>query len=199
MSRLLYRRSSGPAASLGLLALRLVMGAAFILHGWSKIQSPLSWMPADAPVPGFLQLLAAVAEFGGGILLILGLLTPLAALGLLCTMIGALLMVHFPNGDSFVMGDSTFELPLTYLSAALLFLLAGPGRLSADLRAVRLEAVERPRRAASSSRRPAPRGRNAVADRRPLIEAARSSNQHRVAEGEEAILFFVRLLVRLVQ
>jgi putative oxidoreductase len=132
MSRLLYRRSSGPAASLGLLALRLVMGAAFILHGWGKIQSPLSWMPAEAPVPGFLQLLAAVAEFGGGILLILGLLTPLAALGLLCTMIGALLMVHFPNGDSFVMGDSTFELPLTYLSAALLFLLAGPGRLSVD-------------------------------------------------------------------
>lgn len=132
MLRFLYRRSAGTGASVGLLVLRLVMGAAFILHGWGKIQSPLSWMPAEAPVPGFLQLLAAVAEFGGGILLILGLLTPLAALGILCTMIGALLIVHFPNGDAFVGGDSTFELPLTYLAAALLFLGAGPGRFSAD-------------------------------------------------------------------
>jgi putative oxidoreductase len=132
MSNVLYRRATGTGASVGLLALRLVMGAAFIIHGWGKIQSPLSWMPAEAPVPGFLQLLAAVAEFGGGILLILGLMTPLAALGLLCTMVGALLMVHFPNGDAFVQGDSTFELPLTYLAAALLFLLAGPGRFSAD-------------------------------------------------------------------
>jgi hypothetical protein len=65
MLRFLYRRSAGTGASVGLLVLRLVMGAAFILHGWGKIQSPLSWMPAEAPVPGFLQLLAAVAEFGG--------------------------------------------------------------------------------------------------------------------------------------
>lgn len=133
MSRFLYRRSAGTGASVGLLGLRLVMGAAFILHGWGKIQGGFtSWMPAEAPVPGFLQALATLAEFGGGILLILGLLTPLAALGILCTMIGALLLVHFPNGDAFVQGDSTFELPLTYLAAALLFLTAGPGRFSAD-------------------------------------------------------------------
>jgi len=129
MQRYLAPRSIGSAPSVGLLALRLVMGVAFIFHGWDKIQSPLSWMPAEAPVPGFLQLLAALAEFGGGMLLVAGLLTPLAALGLLCTMIGALGMVHFPQGDSFIGG---FELPLIYLVASLLFLLAGPGRFSAD-------------------------------------------------------------------
>ncbi len=130
MRRFLYFPATG-TASAGLLILRLVMGAAFVLHGWGKIQSPFSWM-GDAPVPGFLQALAALSEFGGGLLLIVGLLTPLAALGILCTMIGALALVHFPNGDAFVQGDSTFELPLVYLAAAVLFLLAGPGRFSVD-------------------------------------------------------------------
>ena len=130
MRRFFYCRSTRTTSSLGLLELRLVMGAAFVVHGWSKIQNPTGWM-GDA-LPGFVQVLPATAEFGGGLLLILGLLTPLAALGILCTMIGALLLVHFPRGDAFVGGESTFELPLTYLSAALLFLLAGPGRFSAD-------------------------------------------------------------------
>ena len=130
MQRFLYHRTTG-AASFGLLALRLVMGAAFVVHGWGKIQNPFGWM-GDAPVPGLLQALAALSEFGGGILLILGLLTPLAALGILCTMIGALALVHFPSGDSFVTGESTFELPLVYLAAALLFLFTGAGRFSLD-------------------------------------------------------------------
>ena len=127
MQRFLYRRPVGTPSSLGLLALRLVMGAAFIGHGWGKIQSPASWM-GDA-VPGFLQVLAAIFEFGGGILLILGLLTPLAAFGIFCVMTGALFLNHFPNNDPFIGG---YELPLTFLAAALLYLLAGPGRFSAD-------------------------------------------------------------------
>ena len=61
-----------------LLLIRLVMGYAFILHGWGKIQNPMGWMGPDATVPGVLQLLAAVSEFGGGIALIIGLLTRLA-------------------------------------------------------------------------------------------------------------------------
>lgn len=119
--------------SLGLLALRLVMGAAFILHGLPKIQNAFGWM-GDAPVPGILQALAAVAEFGGGIALVLGLLTPLAALGLAATMIGALGMVHVPAGDPFISTGQggSLELPLVYLASAVLFLLNGPGRFSLD-------------------------------------------------------------------
>lgn len=114
--------------SIGLLLLRLVFGIAFILHGWGKIQAPMSWMGPDAPVPGFLQFLAAFAEFGGGIAIILGALTPLASLGLICTMVVAV-FVHVGKGDGFVGG---FEPALVYLCISIMFLLAGPGRYSVD-------------------------------------------------------------------
>ncbi|MBC7533190.1 MAG: DoxX family protein [Oligoflexus sp.] len=114
--------------SIGLLLLRLVFGIAFILHGWGKMQAPMSWMGPDAPVPGFLQFLAAFAEFGGGIAIILGALTPLASLGLICTMVVAV-FVHVGKGDGFVGG---FEPALVYLCISIMFLLAGPGRYSVD-------------------------------------------------------------------
>ncbi len=119
--------------SLGLLALRLVVGSAFILHGWGKIQTPFTWM-GDA-IPGFMQALAAFSEFGGGIALILGLLTPLSALGLMGTMVGAMTMVHLPAGDPFVAkgpGQGSYELALVYLVSALAILLNSPGRFSVD-------------------------------------------------------------------
>ncbi len=59
-------------ASLGLLALRLLAGVALMHHGWSKIQNPFGWMGPTATVPGFLQALAALSEFGGGLALALG-------------------------------------------------------------------------------------------------------------------------------
>src|SRR5688500_4401142 len=95
----------GGAGSVGLLLLRLVVGAAFILHGWPKIQNPTAWMNAfagDQAPPGFLQAAAAVAEFGGGIAWVLGLLTPLFSFLIACTMAAALAMAHLPAGDPFV-------------------------------------------------------------------------------------------------
>lgn len=119
-----------------LLVVRVVMGVAFILHGWPKIQNPMGWMNAmgGEGVPSFLQALAALAEFGGGIALLLGLLTPLAALGIVCQMLGALFMVHFPMGHPFVSatGGPSYELPLVYLALAILLLVMGPGRWSFD-------------------------------------------------------------------
>jgi putative oxidoreductase len=124
-------------AAVGLLILRVVVGAAFVLHGWYKIGSPggmTGWMGPTAPVPGFLQAAAALSEFAGGIGLILGLLTPVAAFFLACTMIVALGMVHLPSGDPFVnpMGGRSFELAACHLAAVLALLLAGPGKLSLD-------------------------------------------------------------------
>lgn len=119
-----------------LLVVRVVMGVAFILHGWPKIQNPMGWMNAmgGEGVPSFIQALAALAEFGGGIALVLGLLTPLAALGIVCQMLGALFMVHFPMGHPFVAatGGPSYELPLVYLALAILLLVMGPGRWSLD-------------------------------------------------------------------
>ena len=121
----------------GLLIVRLVFGLGIMLHGWQKIQSdggPFAWMGPKSPVPGFFQGLATLAEFGGGLGIILGLLTPLVALGLICNMLVALFMVHLPNGHPFVGGHGgpSFEPAAGYLAVALLLLLSGPGSLSLD-------------------------------------------------------------------
>lgn len=122
--------------SASLLLVRLIMGSAFMLHGWGKIQNPMGWMGPDAPVPGILQFLAAFAEFGGGLALILGLLTALASLGLIVTMAVAVSMHMFVMKDPFVSmtGGSSYELALGYLGLAFLFLNAGPGKFSLDFK-----------------------------------------------------------------
>ena len=124
-----YRQDWAPWQSLGLFALRLVVGAAFVLHGWPKIQNPLHWM-GDKVSP-FLQLCSAVAEFGGGVALILGFLTPLAAAALAINMAVALLIVHFPQHQPFV-GKGSFELPLVHFAIMVALLGTGPGAYSLD-------------------------------------------------------------------
>ncbi len=120
--------------STGILLLRLLVGLAFMFHGWGKIQSPFEWMGPDAKVPGYLQMLAAVSEFGGGLAWMLGALVPLASFGLLCTMAVAVHKHAIMNGDPFVAkgGGVSYELASVYLCVALLLLLAGPGRFSLD-------------------------------------------------------------------
>jgi putative oxidoreductase len=138
MRGILYPSFVSGRGAFGLLVLRLVTGAAFILHGWPKIQDALHWMDrpnAPAPVPDWLQALAAYSEFGGGIALIVGFLTVLAALGIGCTMVAALAMVHIPHGDPFVAsgpGQSSFELAAVYLAIMIMLILVGPGVLSLD-------------------------------------------------------------------
>lgn len=126
------RLSAG--ASAGLLALRLVSGFAFMHHGFGKIQNPYGWMGPDAGTPGVFQALAALSEFGGGLAWMLGLLTPLASLGLACTMAVAAHFHAVVRGDPFVAkGPGTaYELAAVYLCVAVLLLLAGPGRFSVD-------------------------------------------------------------------
>lgn len=117
-------------ASLGLLIFRVVTGLALMVHGWTKIQNPLSWM-GDA-VPSWLQALAAICEFGGGLALALGLLTPVACLGIICVMLGAIFIAHVPKGGAWIGGKGSFESPAGYLAAAVMFFLTGPGRYSLD-------------------------------------------------------------------
>lgn len=121
-------------ASSTLLVLRLIAGTAFILHGWGKIQNPFAWMGPQAPVPGFFQLLAAIAEFGGGIAWVFGLLTPIASLGIGFTMAVAVLTHLAVMKDPFVSqtGGSSYELALVYLGVSLVFLAFGPGKYSLD-------------------------------------------------------------------
>ena len=129
-----YTDTVGQLGSVGLLLLRLVVGAAFLFHGWPKIQNPMGWMGPEAPMPGILLALAALAEFGGGLALILGFLTRLASLGIAAVMVVAVGMVHVPQGDPFVSrtGGASYELAAVYLACMILFLLLGPGRFSLD-------------------------------------------------------------------
>jgi putative oxidoreductase len=121
-------------AAMGLLLLRLFTGAALMMHGWPKAQKPFSWM-GDGPgsAPGFLQALAALSEFGGGLALVLGLLTPLACLGIICTMGYAILTAH--KGQPWITTNPKahpFEAASFYLALAVFFIITGPGALSMD-------------------------------------------------------------------
>lgn len=119
--------------SAALLLLRLVVGVAMMYHGSGKIQNPFGWMGPEGP-PAILQGLAALSEFGGGLALILGLLTPLAMLGLACTMAVATHFHAIIKGDPFVnlTGGSSFELALVFFTVAVMFIVVGPGKFSLD-------------------------------------------------------------------
>lgn len=128
-----WPEAASARASAGLLLLRLYAGAALMSHGRGKIQNPMHWMDgAPGAPPAVLQALAAVSEFFGGLGLMVGLLTPLAAFGIACTMAFATFK-HVSRGDPFVAhGGGSFEPALGYLVTAVLLMLAGPGRYSLD-------------------------------------------------------------------
>jgi putative oxidoreductase len=131
---LLVAPAPGWAVSTAVLLVRLVVGVAFVLHGWPKIQNPTGWMnEMPSPPPGIIQAIPAVFEVGGGTLLALGLLTRAAALALASVMVAALALVHIPKGDPFVaQGRPSAELASVYLSVSLLITAIGPGAYSLD-------------------------------------------------------------------
>ncbi|HXD87958.1 MAG TPA: DoxX family protein [Urbifossiella sp.] len=123
------------ASSTGLLIVRVVVGLAFVLHGWPKILNATGWMnEMPNAAPAFLQVAAAAIEFGGGILLIAGLFARVVGVLLVAQMAVALALVHIPNGDPFVgkPGQPSAELPCAYLAIALLEAIIGPGLWSLD-------------------------------------------------------------------
>lgn len=141
MANPLAPRITSGGASFGLLVLRLVVGIALCFHGWGKVQSMTSWIPEGmlSSLPEFArapwaQAFAAISEFGGGIALAAGVLTPLAALGVLGTM-GMAAYFHFMQGHPFVAsgpGQPSYELAVVFLAAALCILFCGPGKMSLD-------------------------------------------------------------------
>jgi putative oxidoreductase len=130
MRRWLYPDSVSVLGSAGLLLLRVPVGLAFLVHGWPKIQNPFGWMGPEVSVPAILQFFAAVAEFGGGLLLIPGLLTRIAGAGVAATMVGAMVLYHIPVGSPFIgiPGRASYELVIVYLACGLLLFLSGAGR-----------------------------------------------------------------------
>ncbi len=120
----------------GLFILRLGIGIMFMLHGFPKLKAgPEECLKLGGALsavgvnfaPVFMGFMAALAEFGGGILLILGLFTRPACLFLLSTMMVATMM-HLKNGDSFLKYSHAVEAGILFFS--LLFI--GPGKFSLD-------------------------------------------------------------------
>jgi putative oxidoreductase len=132
--RILGIRKFPVGVDIALLLVRLVVGIAFMHHGYGKIQHPMTWMGPQSTYPGIFQALSAISEFIGGAALALGFLTRIAAFGTICNMSVAVHLHLFTMGDPFVntTGGGSYELALVYLVISVLFLFAGPGIFSLD-------------------------------------------------------------------
>jgi putative oxidoreductase len=125
-------RTVGPrAADAGLALLRVIAFLMLVfLHGIGKVPPQEGFVGRVGglgfPAPELFAWLAAIAEFGGGLLLAIGLLSRPAALLLVVHFLFVVLIAH--AGDS--LADR--ELPIFFWTTALLYLLAGPGRYSLD-------------------------------------------------------------------
>jgi putative oxidoreductase len=124
-------------AEVGTLTLvRVVAGIIMTAHGWQKLTDIPGWQQnlaqTGVPAPEVLAYFAIAGEFLGGIGLILGLLTPLAAFGVACVMAVAIVAVHLPHG--LFAANNGFEYPLTMLALNLYFMARGGGPISLDAR-----------------------------------------------------------------
>jgi len=140
MLRKFLSTDNDPAA----LVMRLSLGLVFLAHGAQKVLGWWGGYGASATIQGFAKMglppvvtvLVMAAELGGGLLLILGFLTRLAALGIGCVMAGALFMVHakvgfFMNWAGTQKGEG-FEYHILALGLAIALLIKGGGAVSVD-------------------------------------------------------------------
>jgi putative oxidoreductase len=129
----------------GLTILRLVIGVVFFAHGAQKMlgwfggygfHGTMGFFTQQMGIPAPFAFLAICAEFFGGLGLIVGLLSRIAAFGIICNMIVAVMTVHLHNG--FFMNwtgqqkGEGFEYHLLALAGLLVILIKGAGALSID-------------------------------------------------------------------
>lgn len=136
----MFRRIITTSSNWAVLPLRLAMAAVFIGHGAQKvlgtfdgpgfktftsINTPFSFMR-----PTWLWLgAAALSELIGGVLIGLGFLTRIGAFFIACTMLTAVIGVHWPN---FFSQNKGYEYPMTLLAISLSLLISGGGIASVD-------------------------------------------------------------------
>ncbi len=112
-----------------LLFIRIALAIVFVIHGWLKFSgleaAGEAFGSLGAPMPHFLAFVAAVIEFFGGIAILLGLYSRIAAGLIACTMATAIFSVHFADG--FVGG---YEYPFVLLFVALAVVFGGPGKMT---------------------------------------------------------------------
>jgi putative oxidoreductase len=132
---LLFDSPSRRQIDTALAVLRIVLGITFILHGGQKLfvfgfaGVSGAFAQMGIPAPGLLGPFVAFVEFFGGIAILLGLLTRLAALGVGATMVVAILTVHLKNG---FFAPTGVEFPLALLASAIALIITGAGAFSLD-------------------------------------------------------------------
>ena len=136
------RAATFTSSQWGIFFIRLVLGFIFLMHGGQKVfgwfgghtwdQSAAS-MSTMLGIPLPLVYVSIFTELIGGIFLILGILSRIAAVGLIINMIVAIAMVHFKNGFflSGGPGGPGFEYNVALIGMAIAIAIAGPGALSA--------------------------------------------------------------------
>ena len=121
---------------LGLLVLRVGLGAMFIYHGLPKLLAgPALWAQLGTAtgtlgihfLPVFWGFLSAAAEGIGGLLLLLGLLSKPACLLMFINMVVAA-SFHLGKGDGLGIASHAIEVGIVFLSLVLI----GPGKYSLD-------------------------------------------------------------------
>ena len=120
---------------LGITILRVIAGITFAAHGAQKLfvygfaGVTGSFAQMGVPLPGITGPLVALVEFFGGLALVVGLLTRLAALGLALDMLGAILLVKLSGG---FFAPKGFEQELGLFAAAATLAVTVAGALSLD-------------------------------------------------------------------
>lgn len=113
----------------GLLPIRIIAGLTFIAHGLPKffdVSGGYGFFES-VNLPPELFLPIALLEVGGGLAILLGILTRIASALLIIEMLGAILMVKLPKG---FIGGYEFELLLISICVSLVIL--GPGKISIE-------------------------------------------------------------------
>jgi putative oxidoreductase len=135
----MFRKIISTSASWTPLPLRLALAAIFIGHGAQKVFgsfggpgfAKFTSFPAPFPFmrPAWLWMaVAALTELIGGALLLFGFLTRVGAFLIACTMLTAIIGVHWPA----FFGGNGLEYPLSLLAACLALLISGGGMASVD-------------------------------------------------------------------
>src|SRR5215813_10622930 len=86
-------------------------------------------MVSNLGLPGWLAYVSALAEFGGGILLVIGLLTRCAAFAILIDLAVAIWKVHWKNG---LLGNGGYQFPLALSAIAFALIFFGSGPIAFD-------------------------------------------------------------------
>ena len=126
-------------ARYGLAILRIVLGIAMLVHGWSKLSGGVDNVAGffgrqlGIPAPQLMAWVVTIVELVGGILLVVGFLTRIVGILIALDMLGAILFAYLLRGAPFIdRGQISWEKEVVFAAAALCIVLAGPGAWSVD-------------------------------------------------------------------